>query len=199
MLAPVRPVDQNTTCRVDLLPLGARPGILQVGRNDGRRCSDISTWAPHRSRPLSRVPESRMCQATGVHHCAEHDMRLRSTAHSRGSPWIARSTPCRTATAARVRSRVARRAQIVNRTQPANILGTRQRLEVGIFRQICKIGHGSPAPTNKRTETNAAITNPPIVTPGPFIMPGKVNPTQCEALTMVCVRVIANDVAVTIG
>jgi fumarate hydratase, class II len=35
--------------------------------------------------------------------------------------------------------------------------------------------------------------------PGSSIMPGKVNPTQCEALTMVCVRVIANDVAVTIG
>jgi fumarate hydratase class II len=35
--------------------------------------------------------------------------------------------------------------------------------------------------------------------PGSSIMPGKVNPTQCEALTMVCVRVIANDLAVTLG
>ena len=32
--------------------------------------------------------------------------------------------------------------------------------------------------------------------PGSSIMPGKVNPTQCEALTMVAVRVMANDVAV---
>ena len=32
--------------------------------------------------------------------------------------------------------------------------------------------------------------------PGSSIMPGKVNPTQCEALTMVCVQVISNDVAV---
>jgi fumarate hydratase class II len=32
--------------------------------------------------------------------------------------------------------------------------------------------------------------------PGSSIMPGKVNPTQCEALTMVCVQVLANDVAV---
>ncbi len=32
--------------------------------------------------------------------------------------------------------------------------------------------------------------------PGSSIMPGKVNPTQCEALTMASVRVIANDVAV---
>lgn len=32
--------------------------------------------------------------------------------------------------------------------------------------------------------------------PGSSIMPGKVNPTQCEAMTMVCVQVIANDVAV---
>jgi fumarate hydratase class II len=32
--------------------------------------------------------------------------------------------------------------------------------------------------------------------PGSSIMPGKVNPTQCEALTMVCCQVMANDVAV---
>jgi fumarate hydratase class II len=35
--------------------------------------------------------------------------------------------------------------------------------------------------------------------PGSSIMPGKVNPTQSEALTMVCVQVIANDVAVGLG
>src|SRR5438094_4982757 len=35
--------------------------------------------------------------------------------------------------------------------------------------------------------------------PGPSIMPGKVNPTQCEALTMIAVQVMANDVAVGFG
>ncbi len=35
--------------------------------------------------------------------------------------------------------------------------------------------------------------------PGSSIMPGKVNPTQPEALTMVCAQVIGNDVAVSIG
>src|SRR6201996_8348041 len=35
--------------------------------------------------------------------------------------------------------------------------------------------------------------------PGSSIMPGKVNPTQSEALTMVCVQVMANDVAVGFG
>ncbi len=35
--------------------------------------------------------------------------------------------------------------------------------------------------------------------PGSSIMPGKVNPTQCEALTMVCVQVMGNDAAVTIA
>jgi fumarate hydratase class II len=30
-------------------------------------------------------------------------------------------------------------------------------------------------------------------------MPGKVNPTQCEALTMVCAQVIGNDVAIAVG
>ena len=35
--------------------------------------------------------------------------------------------------------------------------------------------------------------------PGSSIMPGKVNPTQCEALTMVCAQVIGNDVATSVG
>jgi fumarate hydratase class II len=35
--------------------------------------------------------------------------------------------------------------------------------------------------------------------PGSSIMPGKVNPTQCEALTMIAVQVMANDVAVGLG
>lgn len=39
----------------------------------------------------------------------------------------------------------------------------------------------------------------PANEPGSSIMPGKVNPTQCEALTMVCAQVIGNDVAVTVG
>src|SRR5690606_35117102 len=39
----------------------------------------------------------------------------------------------------------------------------------------------------------------PANEPGSSIMPGKVNPTQCEALTMVCAQVMGNDMAVTIG
>ncbi|CAD5270564.1 fumarate hydratase (fumarase C),aerobic Class II [Imperialibacter sp. EC-SDR9] len=35
--------------------------------------------------------------------------------------------------------------------------------------------------------------------PGSSIMPGKVNPTQCEALTMVCAQAIGNDAAITVG
>ena len=35
--------------------------------------------------------------------------------------------------------------------------------------------------------------------PGSSIMPGKVNPTQCEALTMLCAQVFGNDVAINIG
>jgi fumarate hydratase class II len=35
--------------------------------------------------------------------------------------------------------------------------------------------------------------------PGSSIMPGKVNPTQCESLTMVCCQVLGNDVAVNLG
>ncbi|MDR7992648.1 class II fumarate hydratase [Thermosynechococcus sp. TG252] len=39
----------------------------------------------------------------------------------------------------------------------------------------------------------------PANEPGSSIMPGKVNPTQCEALTMVCVQVMGNDAAVGIA
>jgi fumarate hydratase class II len=35
--------------------------------------------------------------------------------------------------------------------------------------------------------------------PGSSIMPGKVNPTQCEALTMICAQVLGNDVAISVG
>ena len=39
----------------------------------------------------------------------------------------------------------------------------------------------------------------PANEPGSSIMPGKVNPTQCEALTMVCAQVMGNDVALSVG
>jgi fumarate hydratase class II len=39
----------------------------------------------------------------------------------------------------------------------------------------------------------------PANEPGSSIMPGKVNPTQAEAITMVCAQVMGNDVAVTMG
>ena len=39
----------------------------------------------------------------------------------------------------------------------------------------------------------------PVNEPGSSIMPGKVNPTQAEALTMVCVQVMANDTAISIA
>lgn len=39
----------------------------------------------------------------------------------------------------------------------------------------------------------------PANEPGSSIMPGKVNPTQAEALTMVCAQIMGNDVAITVG
>ena len=39
----------------------------------------------------------------------------------------------------------------------------------------------------------------PANEPGSSIMPGKVNPTQAEAITMVCAQIMGNDVAITIG
>jgi fumarate hydratase, class II len=39
----------------------------------------------------------------------------------------------------------------------------------------------------------------PANEPGSSIMPGKVNPTQCEALAMVCAEIIGNHTAVTVS
>lgn len=39
----------------------------------------------------------------------------------------------------------------------------------------------------------------PANEPGSSIMPGKVNPTQCESMTMVCTQVIGNDVGISMG
>jgi len=39
----------------------------------------------------------------------------------------------------------------------------------------------------------------PANEPGSSIMPGKVNPTQCEAITMLCAQVVGNDVSISIG
>ena len=44
-----------------------------------------------------------------------------------------------------------------------------------------------------------AELNLPANEPGSSIMPGKVNPTQCEAMTMVCAQVIGNDMAIAVG
>jgi fumarate hydratase, class II len=41
--------------------------------------------------------------------------------------------------------------------------------------------------------------NLPENEPGSSIMPGKVNPTQCEMMTMVCAQVIGNHMAITVG
>jgi len=41
--------------------------------------------------------------------------------------------------------------------------------------------------------------NIPENEPGSSIMPGKVNPTQCEAMTMLCAQVMGNDVAISVG
>jgi len=47
--------------------------------------------------------------------------------------------------------------------------------------------------------TGLAELQLPANEPGSSIMPGKVNPTQCEALTMVCAQVIGNDVTVSLA
>ena len=47
--------------------------------------------------------------------------------------------------------------------------------------------------------TGLAEVKLPANEPGSSIMPGKVNPTQCEAMTMLCAQVLGNDVAIGVG
>jgi len=72
--------------------------------------------------------------------------------------------------------------------------GTMRTLAVSLYKIANDIRLMSCGPRAGFAELNI-----PENEPGSSIMPGKVNPTQCEALTMVAVQVMANDVAVGFG
>src|SRR6202453_2861072 len=72
--------------------------------------------------------------------------------------------------------------------------GTMRTLAVSLY----KIAHDIRLMSG-RTRPGFAELTIPENEPGSSIMPGKVNPTQCEALTMVAAQVMANDVAVGFG
>ncbi len=74
------------------------------------------------------------------------------------------------------------------------VSGALKRLAVSLMHianQIRLLGSGP--------RTGLAELKLPANEPGSSIMPGKVNPTQCEAMTMVCAQVIGNDVTVTLA
>ena len=73
-------------------------------------------------------------------------------------------------------------------------LGTLRTLAVSLFKIAVDIRLPACGPRAGFAELDL-----PENEPGLSIMPGKVNPTQCEALTMIAVQVMANDVAVGIG
>lgn len=72
--------------------------------------------------------------------------------------------------------------------------GTFKTLAVSLFKMANDIRILSCGPRCGFAELNI-----PANEPGSSIMPGKVNPTQCEALAMLAAQVMGNDVAVTIG
>jgi fumarate hydratase, class II len=72
--------------------------------------------------------------------------------------------------------------------------GTMRTLAVSLYKIANDIRLMSCGPRAGFAELNI-----PENEPGSSIMPGKVNPTQCEALTMIAVQVMANDVAVGFG
>ncbi len=72
--------------------------------------------------------------------------------------------------------------------------GTLNTIAVSLFKIANDIRFLGSGPRSGLGELNL-----PENEPGSSIMPGKVNPTQCEALTMVCAQVMGNQVAVTVG
>jgi fumarate hydratase class II len=72
--------------------------------------------------------------------------------------------------------------------------GALKQLAVSLMHIANNIRHLASGPRCSIGEINL-----PANEPGSSIMPGKVNPTQNEALTMVCCQVIGNDVAITTG
>lgn len=75
-----------------------------------------------------------------------------------------------------------------------NLSGTLKTLAVSLYKIANDIRLMSCGPRAGFAELSV-----PANEPGSSIMPGKVNPTQCEALAMVAVQVMANDVAVGFG
>ncbi len=74
------------------------------------------------------------------------------------------------------------------------ISGALRRLAVSLFHIANNIRLLASGP-----RTGIGELRLPANEPGSSIMPGKVNPTQCEALTMVCVQVLGNDTAVAMA
>ena len=72
--------------------------------------------------------------------------------------------------------------------------GTLNTIAVSLFKIANDIRFLGSGPRSGLGELNL-----PENEPGSSIMPGKINPTQCEALTMVCAQVMGNQVAVTVG
>eukprot|EP00298_Acanthocystis_sp_HF-20_P004425 c14754_g1_i1.p1 GENE.c14754_g1_i1~~c14754_g1_i1.p1 ORF type:complete len:192 (+),score=59.26 c14754_g1_i1:260-835(+) len=72
------------------------------------------------------------------------------------------------------------------------VSGLVKRLAVGLFKIASDIRWSGSGP---RCGLQELIL--PENEPGSSIMPGKVNPTQCESMTMICTQVIGNDTAVS--
>jgi len=72
--------------------------------------------------------------------------------------------------------------------------GTLNTLAVSLMKIANDIRHLSSGPTSGLSEIRL-----PAVQPGSSIMPGKVNPVLCEAMMMVCARVMGNTTTITVG
>ncbi len=72
--------------------------------------------------------------------------------------------------------------------------GALNTLAVSLMKIVNDIRHLSSGPTSGLAEIKL-----PAIQPGSSIMPGKVNPVMCEAVMMVCARVMGNHTTITIG
>ena len=83
---------------------------------------------------------------------------------------------------------------IANHDSLVNFSNSINSLSISLFKILNDIRFLSSGPRSGLGELQI-----PANEPGSSIMPGKVNPTQCEALTMVCTQVIGNDVTITMA
>ena len=137
-----------------------------------------------------------------IEACAARGVPLGTGRHGGGNGHQLGTRFCRSGCG---RDRQAHRPAVCHRAQQIHRPGRPRRAGSAVRQRFARWRYRS---TRSRNDIRLMSCGPragfaelaiPENEPGSSIMPGKVNPTQCEALTMIAVQVMANDVAVGFG